>query len=196
MVGEGNMKKVHLGCGTVYLEGYQNIDITGLLASEHPELVEHNKTTVDKYYKYPFRENKGNVVVDEIMDIRKLTYEDNSVDKIITVNTIDHFKKEDFIVAAKDWYRVLKPEGVLIIDVDDRKKQAEILTHAETIEDIEWALRLIYCDHMAPGRSHMWGYTESYLQFILEQIGFKFVWLKNDYILHDITSNFQIMVKK
>jgi hypothetical protein len=190
------MTKIHAGSGTVYLEGYINIDITGLLASEHPELVEHNKTTVDKYYKFPFRGNKDNVVVDEIMDMRKLTYEDNSVDELLTVNTIDHMKKEDFISAAIDWYRVLKPGGKLIIDIDDRRKQAGLLANAESNEEIEWALRLIYCDHMKEGRSHLWGYTRKYLRDILTTIGFKFIWIKEDYILHDITSNFQIMMEK
>jgi SAM-dependent methyltransferase len=190
------MFKLHLANGTVYLDGWTNIDITGKLASEYPELAEHNKTTIDKYYKFPFRANKNNNVTDIIMDVRKLAYEDNSVDQILTVNFIDHIKKEEFIEAAKDWKRVLKPGGTLIIDVDDRQKQAEILTNAETNEEIEWALRLLYCDHAAPGRSHLWGYCSEYLKDILERIGFKYVWTKRDYIIHDVYPNFQIMVQK
>ena len=188
--------KLHLGNGTVYLDGYVNIDILGKLAIDHPELVEHNRTTVAHYYKYPFRQNKGNNVSDRLMDVRSLDFEDCSIDEILWVNLIDHLKKEDFILALKEWRRVLAYDGKLIIDVDDRAKQAQILINAETNEEIEWALRLIYCDHVREGRTHLWGYTPSYLKYILLNMGFVHIWTGQDYILHDVTSNFQIMVRK
>lgn len=192
----GNLK-LHLGNGTVYLDGWLNIDMTGKLAKDYPELAEHNKTTIDKYYKFPFRANKNNNVTDKIADVRCLSdFKNNSVDEILCVNLIDHIKKEEFIQALQEWKRILKPKGKLIIDVDDRQKQAEILTSAETNEEIEWALRLIYCDHAAEGRTHWWGYTPSYLKDILLRNGFKHLWTKTDLIVHDMYPNFQICVKK
>lgn len=188
--------KLHLGNGTVYLDGYINIDLYGVLASECPTMVERNKTTVDHYYKFPFRQNKDSHVTDMIMDVCHLEFGNNCADEILTVNMIDHIKKEEFIEAALDWKRVLKPEGRLIIDVDDRRKQAEILTSAETTEEVEWALRLIYCDHAAEGRTHWWGYTPEYLKKILLDLGFKFKWIRTDYIVHDMYPNFQICVTK
>ncbi len=189
--------KLHLGNGTVYLDGWINIDIVGLLAKDYPKLADRNRTTIKNYYKFPFRQNKDNNVTDMIMDVRKLNYfADNSVDEILCVNLIDHIKKEEFIKALREWKRVLKKGGILIIDVDDRQKQAEILTSAETIEEIEWALRLIYCDHKSKGRTHWWGYTPIYLKNILMKEGFKYIWTKTDYIIHDMYPNFQIKVKK
>lgn len=191
-----NKLKLHLGNGTVYLDGYVNIDINGKLADEYPEMAEYNRTTIENYYKFPFRMNKGNNVTDIRMDVRCLTYLESSVDEILCVNLIDHMKKEDFLKAAIDWRRVLKPEGRLIIDIDDRKKQAEILISAETYEEIEWAMRLMYCDHAGPGRSHFWGYTPDYLIHILEGLGFNHVWTRRDYIVHDMYPNFQVCVMK
>jgi SAM-dependent methyltransferase len=188
--------KLHLANGTVYLDGWTNIDMIGLLAKDYPELADRNRTTIEKYYKFPFRQNKDNNVTDIIMDVRKLDYYNESVDEILCVNLIDHLKKEEFIEALKEWKRVLKVGGTLIIDVDDRRKQAEILTSAETNEEIEWALRLIYCDHAKEGRTHFWGYTSSYLRDILERNGFEFVWEKTDYIVHDCYPNFQVKVRK
>lgn len=189
--------KLHLGNGTVYLDDYVNIDIVGELATERPDLVEHNKTTVDKYYKYPFRVNKDNFVTDIRADVRTLPmFKDGSVEEILCVNLIDHLKKEDFIVALQEWKRVLVENGKLIIDVDDRRKQSEVLTNATTIEEVEWAMKLIYCDHASEGRTHWWGYEPGYLKNILEKAGFKYVWTKRDYIVHDTYPNFQIFVTK
>jgi predicted SAM-dependent methyltransferase len=188
--------KLHLGNGTVYLDGWVNVDMAGKLAKDYPEIAEHNKTTVENYYKFPFRGNKDNNVTDIIMDVRKLDFPDDHADEILCVNLVDHMKKEDFLKTLHEWKRVLAPGGTLIIDVDDRRKQAEILTSAETNEEIEWALRLIYCDHAAEGRTHWWGYTPEYLKQILENAGFSHVWTRRDYIIHDVYPNFQICVRK
>jgi SAM-dependent methyltransferase len=188
--------KLHLGNGTVYLDGYTNIDMIGLVAKLHPDLVEHNRTTIDNYYKFPFRQNKDNNVSDALMDVKRLCYEDNSVDEILCVNLIDHMPKEEFIIALNEWKRVLKTDGILIIDIDDRRKQAEILTSAETNEEIEWALRLMYCDHAKKGRTHFWGYEPKYLQHIVEPVGFKQIWTATTYIIHDMYPNFQSCFQK
>jgi SAM-dependent methyltransferase len=146
--------KLHLGNGTVYLKGYVNIDLAGKLASLHPDIAKHNETTVDKYYKFPFRQNKDNNVTDMHMDVRFLLFDDASIEEILTVNLIDHLTKEDFLTALEEWKRVLRVGGKLIIDVDDRRKQAEILTSAETPAEIEWALRLIYCNEVGKRPHH------------------------------------------
>jgi SAM-dependent methyltransferase len=188
--------KLHLGCGTVYLDGWINVDITGKLASEFPFEADYNRTSLSRYYKFPFRQNKGHNVTDIIMDVRNLTFDDESIDSILTVNLVDHMKKEEFVNALVSWKRVLKPNGTLIIDVDDRRKQAEILTSAETIEEVEWAMRLIYCDHAAEGRTHWWGYTPESLKHLLIQAGFTIDWVKTDFIQHDMYPNFQVCARK
>jgi len=188
--------KLHLANGTVYLDGYTNIDIVGKLAYMHLDLADHNRTTIDKYYKFPFRQNKDNNVTDIHADARNLPFNNDEVDEILTVNFVDHLKKEEFIIALYEWKRILKINGTLIIDVDDRRKQAEILTSAETNEEIEWALRLIYCDHASEGRTHFWGFTPDYLQHIVEPIGFKQIWTRTDYIVHDCYPNFQSCFQK
>ena len=181
--------KLHLGNGTIYLDpkdGWVNIDILGKLASESPELVKHNITTMDKYYKYPWRTSTVIHVTDMIMDARDLSYfDDNSIEEILSVNLIDHMKKNEFLKTLQEWRRVLRVGGKLIVDVDDRRKQANVLVEAKTQEEMEWGLRLIYCDSKWEGRTHFWGYTPEYLKTILEDCGFKHEWTRNDYIVHD-----------
>lgn len=195
---QSNNIKLHLGNGTVYLDGYTNIDINAELTCNRPDLVKQNRTTIDKYFKFPFGENIDNKVTDLLMDIRDLSdFKDNTVDEILLVNVISHIKKSELLEALKEWHRILKPEGLLIIDNCDRQKQAQLLIDAKTFEEYEWALRLIYCHQRSCYDIHFWGYCPDYAKMFLENTGlFKYVWTKNDYIEHDITDNFQICVKK
>ncbi len=189
--------KLHLGNGTVYLDGWVNIDLGGELAADRPDLVEHNRTTVDKYFKYKYPENISNKVTDIHVDMRNLSaYADNSVDEMLSVNTISHIPKEECLAMLREWHRALKPGGTLIIDNADRKKQAQLLVDATTFEETDWALRLFYCHHKTELDIHHWGFTPTYLQKLLEDIGFKHLWTRTDYIVHDMSDNFQICVTK
>ena len=118
------MTKLHLACGTVYLSGWVNIDGKGELATEYPELVKQNKTTLKNYYKKPYikkilgHNKRGKIVVDILSNVLKLDmFINDSVDEILQVNLIDHLKFQDLPKALKEWHRVLKIGGNIIIDV-------------------------------------------------------------------------------
>lgn len=187
-------QKLHLGNGSVYLDGWINIDLMGVLAKDNPELAEHNRTTIENYFKFPIGENKNNLVTDLKMDVRVLEFEDDSIDEILCVDLLDHLQREDIIPTLKEWKRVLKEGGKLIIDVDDRVGQAKKLIEAKTVKDFERALKLIYCE-ATPGMSHWWGFSSWYLKEILVSVGFKPFWERPDFINH-IDPHFQICVQK
>ena len=44
---------------------------------------------------------------------------DDSVDEIFTSHTIDHFTRWQAIDMFKDWHRILRPNGLLTIEVAD-----------------------------------------------------------------------------
>lgn len=79
------MLKLHLGCGEIHLDDFINIDIIKTQA------------------------------VDKIMDVRKLEYEDNSIEAIYSAHVLEHFTRPEAPQVLKEWYRVLKPGGRLII---------------------------------------------------------------------------------
>ncbi|MHA1279612.1 MAG: class I SAM-dependent methyltransferase [Candidatus Helarchaeota archaeon] len=80
---------LHIGCGEVYFDGWVNID-------------------------------KDSEKADKKHDARKrLPYKDNSVDFIYNEHFIEHITVEDAIKILIDFYRVLKPEGVLRIATPD-----------------------------------------------------------------------------
>src|SRR5215831_16913190 len=130
-IGELTGLKLHLGCGTVYLDGFVNIDTPregyAFLASEMAELVTKNRTTFDKYYKEEatrdsILEKSGEpryVVADRLLDITSLDYPTDSVDAIVCVQTLEHFTRTEVQRALNDWHRVLKVGGVLHLDIPD-----------------------------------------------------------------------------
>lgn len=80
---------LHIGCGEVYFDGWVNID-------------------------------KDSEKADKKHDARKrLPYKDNSVDFIYNEHFIEHITVEEAVKILIDFYRVLKPEGVLRIATPD-----------------------------------------------------------------------------
>jgi SAM-dependent methyltransferase len=55
-----------------------------------------------------------------VSDVRNLAFQSDSFDQILSNSTLDHFShKKDIIVSLKELRRILKPEGVLIVTLDN-----------------------------------------------------------------------------
>ena len=133
------MKRLHLGCGSVYLKGYTNIDMQGESVRLRPDFKKHNETTRDKYYKWPFRANLDTDCYDIRMDCTDLSlYDDNSIDEILAVNLLEHIKKDKMLQACENhWHRVLKPGGLLILDTPDIVATCqEVIDHKDNPEEM------------------------------------------------------------
>ena len=177
--------RLHLGCGTVYLEGFVNIDIWRegfcYLASEKPELVEVNKTTFDKYYKDKVtrddliskRNRPRYVVADRFQDITSLDYPQGSVDFIVCVQTLEHFTPNEVSKALTNWHKILKPGGTLHLDVPDFEDTAKLLLTQKREEDKDWYYRLIFGSQKDAFSFHKDGYSETKLRRLLNAHGFK-----------------------
>lgn len=83
------MKKLHLGCGTVRIPGYLNVDITPQES------------------------------VDLVADVRKLDFEFNSFDVIYSCAVIEHFGRREWKGLLKHWVSFLKPGGLFRISTND-----------------------------------------------------------------------------
>ncbi len=53
-------------------------------------------------------------------DVRKLTFKSKSFDIIISNSTLDHFPTSDLRLALKEFHRVLKKNGTLILTLDNK----------------------------------------------------------------------------
>ena len=165
--------KLHLACGDVYLDGWINIDAISnyaTLASEDSVLVDDVKTDIHNYYRGKYIGHRGQIVVDEFMDLLDIPYrfENDSIDEILIIGAFEHFSKDEGISLLKEWHRILKPDGKLIIDVPDMVKTMRLITI-----NPEWTMRLMYGSQRDMYSYHKWGYTPEYLEFICKGIGFK-----------------------
>lgn len=84
------MIKLNLGCGKDIREGYDNIDIF----SQNPKVIKGDVTNLSNY-------------------------QDNSVDEVLALDIIEHFPGVKVLSVLKEWCRVLKPGGLLIIRTPD-----------------------------------------------------------------------------
>lgn len=108
---EINLEKSVLDCGAggncpplaLFLEcGYKTYGI------EISNLQIERAKTFSKEHNVELNISKG--------DIRKLTFEDESISYIYSYNTIFHMKKEDIAKAVAEIKRVLKPGGICFIN--------------------------------------------------------------------------------
>lgn len=202
MASAGKKIKIHIGCGAVYLKGYDNLDVPTdefYFAKERPDLVEENITILKNYYKDSYYNNfyirfktrtegliklpgaKGQpakkvhrrkVVIDEIAYANHLPYKRASVDEIICMQVFEHFTPTEADHVLNHWKELLKSGGKILIDVPDIVETAQLLAMAETEEEKAWAEKLIYGTRNDEFAFHKVGYWPNKLRLMLEQTGF------------------------
>jgi predicted SAM-dependent methyltransferase len=154
---EGKIK-LNLGCGHRLMDGYINIDMPN-------NYIDKLK---NKYDKPDFE-----------ADITNLPYEDNYADEIIAIHVIEHFYYWEVEDVLKEWLRVLKPGGLLVLELPDLLK---ILYHFnKALSDLEkvklplaktlWAL---YGNdkYKDPNMVHKWAWFDVSLKDTLKKVGF------------------------
>lgn len=143
----GKPIKLHLGCGSTYLNGYVNIDLP-----DDQHSVAHPKTDI-------------------IADFRTLTYEPGSIDEIRCHHVFEHFTRTESLRLLLTWRRWLKPGGRLHIETPDfdtccwyyvlsgEKARAEISRHVFGSQEAAWA-------------NHYDGWGKQKFTLVLRQLGF------------------------
>ena len=95
--------KLHLGCGGDYLDGWINVD-------KH-DYVRDTSRTGSRY--------------DVKADINFLPFKSDSVDEILIVHVLEHFYRWETLKILKDFYRVIKKDGKLTVEMPDLQKCVE-----------------------------------------------------------------------
>jgi glycosyltransferase involved in cell wall biosynthesis len=132
---------LNLGCGEDVREGFINID----LYSDNPEVV--------------------------YMDIRNIQLSDNSADLILANDVLEHFSHRETSLILKEWNRVLKPNGELILRVPSLKLQMK--AYLEKKWDADVASYMIFGGQTNPGDYHCTGFDPISIKKHLEAAGFR-----------------------
>jgi predicted SAM-dependent methyltransferase len=174
--------KTHIGCGSVYLEGWFNVDVKGphtYLAEERPDLVERWITTEDRYYarhedKTQDRLRDGPLeqeyVCDYYGDLEHFPGSYGQTSEILARHTFEHLSIREARRALDAMEGVLAPNGILRLDVPD---------HNETCRLMRETGDAFYERHLlGPRRNeygyHMMSYTRERLRTLVEDHGFIF----------------------
>ena len=95
--------KLHLGCGSKYWKGWCNIDGYQKSASDT-----HRGDMKDE--------------PDLWLDIRELEADNNSIDVICSQHVMEHFYRYEVIKIFRNFYKKLKPGGIVITEMPDLNK--------------------------------------------------------------------------
>lgn len=100
-------KKLHLGCGERFLEGYIHIDF-----NYYPHI--DYQCSIDNLYMF----------------------EDNSIDLIYSSHNIEYFDRDEIITVLQEWKRVLKKGGILRLAVPDFESLIKIYNKTKNLGSI------------------------------------------------------------
>ena len=104
-------------------------------------------------------------------DALKLSFDDNSVDEVLTSHLIEHFDFFEGIAALKEWFRVLKPGGKLIIECPDLLGTCKKFLASNEQDRVSFYPHF-YGFPWFSGHAHKFGYTETQLRSTLGWAGF------------------------
>ena len=91
------MKKIHLGCGKVYIPGFIHIDIMDFKHVDY-------KRSID--------------------DLS--IFKDQTVDLVYACHVLEHFKRAKIKKVLREWYRVIKKGGILRLSVPGFEEMVKI----------------------------------------------------------------------
>lgn len=152
MQGKESAKKLHLGCGEKYLDGYWNVDFP---PSEH---------TLQRTSP-----------ADEHADILRMNYPEG-IEEIRMHHVFEHFTKPEACALLTKWQTALKERGVLHIEVPDVGRSAWMLLDPFASVKRKCVVeRHLFGSHEAPWAVHHAGYTRALLQHLLATFGFRII---------------------
>jgi len=135
------MNRLHIGCGEKYIPGFIHIDTRKFA---HVDYV----TPADR------------------LDM----FEDNSVDLIYASHILEHFRRHEIRRVLGEWYRVLKPHGILRLAAPDFEAIVKVY---KKYKDMELIMGLLYGGQEYEYNFHHVAFDFKYLKKILKNVGFK-----------------------
>lgn len=155
---------LHLGCGGIYIPELTNAD----------------------YYDGRVRDVALNVE-----DLHQ--YTKDSVDWIETHHVLEHLSRTAAVRALREWYRVLRPGGYLVVTCPD----LDAVVHRWTRSSYEerygpskqsTIIEMLYGSQENDGMFHRSGWTQRHLRVTLNTVGFRVRYIHYPYPLRQTPS--------
>ena len=118
-------------------------------------------------------------------DALYLPFKDGAVSFIYSAHSLEHLPIRDGKLALKDWKRVLKPQGRLIIELPDLQAICHNVLNSMYPQQLQWNLYTLFGYQIDPrnpdtldapkdlGQYHLSGYTQTSLCLELAMLGFE-----------------------
>jgi ubiquinone/menaquinone biosynthesis C-methylase UbiE len=110
---------------------------------------------------------------DIVSDVKKLDLEDDSADEIHAIHILEHIHRMEADDVLKEWRRVLKKGGKLVLELPCLTKIAKLIVNGE--KNMRLTLLGLYGDprEKKPYMEHKWGWSEEELGASLIEAGFR-----------------------
>lgn len=146
--------RLNLGCGDKILPGYVNVDVAS---------------------------SRNGAIPDTLCDLHHLTpFADNSADEILAVHVVEHFWRWEIVDVLREWTRVLKPGGSMILECPNLAVACEEFLkdpdgRAGTGVEAQRTMWVLYGDPAwrDPLMCHRWGYTPRSLAQVMHEAGLR-----------------------
>jgi len=155
--------KLNLGSGIVYRPEYVNID------------------------------RFGGSLADIVCDVGDLPFDSQSVGSIDALQLIEHFDYVHCVYVLSEWFRVLRPGGLLILETPDLYKSFKKLKKENSEKQkvtLQWIYGIDSC-----GMQHKVVLPFELLRALLEEIGFEDV-LQEDQRTHKYERGLRVVCRK
>lgn len=147
-----DVTRLNLGCGDKILPGYVNVDVA------------------------PSRNGRTPDVLCElsVLDV----FEDDSADEILAVHVVEHFWRWEVVAVLREWVRVLKPGGRMILECPNLLTACEEMLRdpvagAGPGKEGQRTMWVFYGDPawQDPLMCHRWNYTPQSLAVVMAEAG-------------------------
>lgn len=139
-----NSLKLHLGCGSKFIPGYEHIDST------HHRHLTH------------------------CADVSNLgMYPDSTVDLIYACHVLEHFGRHEFKLVLAEWYRVLRHGGRLRLAVPDFAAVVLAYQETGLVDGLTWLIGLVSGGQRDATDYHKMIFDEPLLGQSLLEVGFR-----------------------
>lgn len=114
--------------------------------------------------------------VDFVMDISKgIEFPDNSIDEIITIGTLEHFKKKDFLFVLYEMTRILKINGTIKISTPDIEKIVKFINKFGFVKNTDLVNQYIFGLQQDEYDIHFIGLSAKYFKQLQKNCGFEHI---------------------